>query len=72
LSSGSYGLLLSAPASSPQASPTSEQDIYTATLLKDEKSLDRGVLTYSRIRSLKTAAKTQFKVGLQILAEARS
>ena len=54
--------LPSAPASSPQASPTSEQDIYTATLLKDEKSLDRGVLTYSRIRSLKTAAMTQFKV----------
>jgi hypothetical protein len=38
------------------------QDIYRARLHGDEQSLDRGVLTYSPMASLETAAITQFKV----------
>ena len=40
----------------------SAQNIYAARLHNDEQSLDRGVLTYSPIGSLKTATTTQFTV----------
>jgi hypothetical protein len=42
--------------------PPAQQQLYTATLLKDYESLDRGVLSYSPIGSLKTAATAQFEV----------
>jgi len=42
--------------------PPSDQELYTATLGRDVQSLDRGVLTYSPIRTLKTAATTEFKI----------
>lgn len=40
----------------------SGQTIYTARLRKDKLSLDRGLLAYSPIRLLDTAATTQFEV----------
>ena len=52
----------SEPVSAPAPGSGPGQDIYAARLRKDEQSLDRGVLTYSPIGSLKTAAKTQFEV----------
>jgi hypothetical protein len=47
---------------SASAAPVSEQDLYVATLLKDYRSLDRGVLTYSPIGSLQTGASVEFSV----------
>ena len=47
---------------SESADPGPGQDIYAARLRQDEQSLDRGVLAYSPIGSLKTAAITQFEV----------
>ena len=44
------------------AEPGPGQDVYVARLRKDEQSLDRGVLTYSPIGSLKAADTTQFEV----------
>jgi hypothetical protein len=42
--------------------PQPGQDIYTARLRQDEQSLDRGVLTYSPIGTIKTTVTTQFEV----------
>jgi len=44
---------------SPSLSP---QDLYAAMLLKDDKSLDRGMLEYSQIPDLNTETSTQFRV----------
>ena len=52
----------SASGTSSAGSAESPQQIYEAKLLKDYRSLDRGVLSYSRIGSLDTAATTQFDV----------
>ena len=40
----------------------SEQQLYVARLSQDRQSLDRGVLAYSSIGNLKTAATAQFQV----------
>jgi hypothetical protein len=62
-SSGSASSSASASASSSEAG-SSEQVIYKTKLLKDIQSLDRGVLSYSPIESLKTAATIQFEVSV--------
>jgi hypothetical protein len=40
----------------------SEQQLYVARLTRDRQSLDRGVLSYSQLGTLNTAATTQFEV----------
>jgi hypothetical protein len=43
---------------------SSQQALYTARLFKDYQSLDRGVLSYTKLGSLKTAATISFKVAV--------
>lgn len=46
----------------PGSAPQSAQQLYVARLSRDRQSLDRGVLAYSPIRKLATAATRQFRI----------
>lgn len=48
--------------SSDSGASVSQQALYTAGLLHDYQSLDRGVLSYTKVQSLKTAATLLFKI----------
>ncbi len=52
----------SAGSSGTGAEAQSQQQLYVAKLTRDRQSLDRGILSYSHLGALNTAATTQFEV----------